>query len=162
MMGTRTGDIDSAVPLFIMKKEGLSPDEMDTVMNKKSGLLGVTGISPDMREVEKAAQSGNDRAALALDMYCYRIKKYIAAYTGILGGCDVLVFTAGVGEHSAFVRSTSCEGLAFLGIRIDEEKNALATGGETVISEDDSPVQVLVIPTNEEIVIAREAERLTG
>ena len=162
MMGTRTGDIDSAVPLFIMKKEGLSPDEMDTVMNKKSGLLGITGISSDMREVEKAAQSGNDRAVLALDMYCYRIKKYIAAYTGILGGCDALVFTAGVGEHSAFVRSTSCEGLAFLGIRIDEEKNARATGGETVISEDDSPVQVLVIPTNEEIVIAREAERLTG
>jgi len=162
MMGTRTGDIDSAVPLFIMRKEGLSPDEMDTVMNKKSGLLGVSGISSDMREVENAAQSGDERAELALDMYCYRIKKYIAAYTGILGGCDALVFTAGVGEHSAFVRSASCEGLAFLGILIDKEKNARATGGETVISEDCSPIQVLVIPTNEEIVIAREAERLTG
>ncbi|MCE5252166.1 acetate kinase [bacterium] len=160
MMGTRTGDIDTAAPLYIMRKEGISPDEMDSIMNKKSGLLGVSGISPDMREVAAAAESGNERAALALDMYCYRIKKYIASYMGVLGGCDALVFTAGVGEHSPLIRSKSCEGLSFLGITVDEEKNSRAIGGEAGINRSDSPVKILVIPTNEEIVIAREAERL--
>ncbi|MBN1291188.1 MAG: acetate kinase, partial [Candidatus Latescibacteria bacterium] len=134
---------------------------MDTIMNKKSGLLGITGISSDMREVAAAAEEGNDRAQLAIDMYCYRIKKYIAAYTGILGGCDALVFTAGVGEHSPMVRSKSCEGLSFLGIKLDEAKNRSAKSGESEINAYDSHAKIYVIPTNEEIVIAREAERLT-
>ena len=160
MMGTRTGDIDCAAPLYIMKREGVAPVEMDTIMNKKSGLLGVTGVSSDMREIESAVRAGSERAVLAHDMYCYRIKKYIAAYTGVLGGLDVLVYTAGVGEHSPLVREKSCEGLAFLGIEIDTERNARAVGGEAEIGRDGAPVRVLVIPTNEELVIAREAERL--
>ena len=160
IMGTRTGDLDSSVPLYIMRKEGLTPEEMDTVINKKSGLLGVTGLSSDMREVEEAANNGNPKAILAIDMYCYRIKKYIAAYTGILGGCDVLVFTAGVGEHSPRVRAKSVNGLDFLGFSLDSDRNKSAIGGESVISKDGSAVKIHVIPTNEEIVIAREAERM--
>ena len=161
IMGTRTGDIDAAAVLYIMKKEGFTPEEMDTVLNKKSGILGITGISSDIREIQVEAESGNDRAKLALDMYTYRIKKYIFAYTGILGGLDTLVFTAGVGENSPLIRSKSCEGLSFIGIDIDEVKNnSVPKGSERDISRDGSPVKVFVIPTNEEIVIAHEAERL--
>jgi len=162
MMGTRTGDVDAAAILYIMKKEGCSPGEMDTIINKKSGLLGFSGVSSDMREVMNAAESGNERAVTALNMYCYRIKKYIAAYVGILGGLDALVYTAGVGEHSPKIRSASCEGLSFLGMEIDAAKNAEAVGGEFEIGKSGSPVRVLVVPTNEEIVIAREAERICG
>jgi len=162
MMGTRTGDVDAAAILYIMKKEGCSPVEMDTIINKKSGLLGFSGVSSDMREVMKAAESGNERAVTALNMYCYRIKKYIASYTGILGGPDALVFTAGVGEHSPKIRSASCEGLSCMGIEIDEAKNAEIIGGEAEIGKPGRPVRVFVIPTNEEIVIAREAERICG
>lgn len=125
MMGSRTGDIDTAAPLYIMKKEGLSPEEMDTIMNKKSGLLGVTGISSDMREIEKAAGEGNELAILALDMYSYRIKKYISSYTGVLGGLDVLVFTAGVGENAPDIREKACEGLEFLGIEVDRSTDTV-------------------------------------
>ncbi len=161
IMGTRTGDIDAAAVLYLMKREGITPEEMDEILNKQSGLLGITGISSDMREIEKAAMSGNDRARLALDMYSYRIKKYIAAYTGILGGLDVLVFTAGVGENSPLIRSKACEGLSFMGINIDEEKNnSVPKDSETDISKNCSTVKIFVIPTNEEIVIAREAEKL--
>lgn len=160
MMGTRTGDIDCAVPLSIMKREGVTPEEMDAILNRKSGLLGVTGISSDMREIEGAARAGNELAVLAIDMYCYRIRKYIAAYTGVLSGLDALVYTAGVGEHSSLVREKSCEGLEFLGIKIDPERNARATGGEAEIGICGAPVRILVVPTNEELVIAREAERL--
>jgi acetate kinase len=133
-----------------MKKEGISPEDMDTIINKKSGLLGITGISQDMREVRAAADKGDEIANLAIDMYCYRIKKYISAYTGALGGLDVLVFTAGVGENAYPVREKSCEGLEFLGIEIDKEINKKTMSSETLIS------------TPEEIVIAREAERLCG
>ena len=160
MMGTRTGDIDPAAVLYIMKKEGIDAESMDTLLNKKSGLLGFTGISPDMREIMAAAQSGDTRAATAIDMYCYRIKKYIGAYTGILGGLDALVFTAGVGEHSPVIRAKSVEGLGFLGVGVDPAKNAAAIGGEHDISTDSASVTTFVIPTNEEIVIAREAERV--
>ena len=162
MMGTRTGDIDAAVPLHIMRLENMKPEEMDAVLNKKSGLLGISGVSSDMREVEHAARTGNERATLALDMYCYRIKKYIAAYAGILCGCDALVFTAGIGEHSPTVRRKSCEGLSFMGIELDAEKNERTVGGEADISSANSPSKIFVIPTNEEIVIAREAERLVS
>ncbi len=161
IMGTRTGDIDAAAVLYIMKKEGITAEEMDTILNKKSGLLGISGISSDMREIIEASQNGNKRAEMAIDMYCYRIKKYISAYTGILEGLDTLVFTAGVGENSPLVRSKICEGLSFLGINIDDAKNDSAKG-ETEISKDDSSVQVFIIPTNEEIVIAHETERLCG
>jgi len=160
MMGTRTGDIDAAAILYIMKKEKHSPEEMDTIINKKSGLLGFTGVSSDIREILNLANEGNERARTAIDMYCYRIKKYISAYTGILGGADALVFTAGVGEHSPIIRAKACEGLSCIGIEIDETKNNNATTGETEISTDSSRVKIFVIPTNEEIVIAREAERL--
>ena len=160
MMGTRTGDIDAAAVLYIMKKEGLSPEEMDTIINKKSGLIGFTGVSSDMREVIEAAESRNERAGIALDMYCYRIKKYIASYTGVLGGLDALVFTAGVGEHSPLIRKKACEGLSCMGIEIDEIKNEKATTGEAEIGRAGLSVRIFVIPTNEEIVIAREAERL--
>ncbi len=160
VMGTRSGDIDPAAGCYIMKREHLSPDELDTLLNKKSGILGVSGVSSDMREVVEAAQSGNERAQLAIDMYAHRIKKYIGAYTGLLGGLDILVFTAGVGENSDLIRSKVCEGLAFLGIEIDKDKNKSAIGAEMDISANGAPVKILVIPTNEEIVIAREAERL--
>lgn len=160
IMGSRTGDVDAAAILYVMKKEGISPSDMDTIINKKSGLLGITGVSSDMREVATAAANGDERSKTAIDMYCYRIKKYISTYTGILGGLDALVFTAGVGEHSPAVRAQSCEGLSFLGIDIDASKNAAATHGEMEIGKEGSKVRVFVIPTNEEIVIAREAERL--
>ncbi len=145
-----------------MKKEGISPEEMDTIMNKKSGLLGVTGISSDMREIEKAAREGNELALLALDMYSYRIKKYISSYTGVLGGLDVLVFTAGVGENAAGIRAKACEGLEFLGIEVDPEKNNNTSrhAAYSEISRDGAKVRILVIPTNEELVIARESERM--
>jgi len=162
VMGTRTGDVDAAAVLYIMKKEGLSPGEMDTILNKKSGLLGFSGVSSDMREVIAAAESGNDRAALAIDIYCHRIRKYIAMYAGLLNGPDALVFTAGVGEHSPLVRRKSSAGLSFLGIGLDDGKNDRATGGEMEIGAADAGVRAFVIPTNEEIVIAREAERLCG
>ncbi len=161
VMGTRTGDIDAAAVLYIMEKESFTPEEMNEVLNRKSGLLGITGISPDIREIHAEAETGNDSAKLALEMYSYRIKKYISAYIGVLGGVDALVFTGGVGENDSRVRSKSCEGLSFAGIEIDEKKNE-ASGDEREldISADGSPVRVFVIAADEEIVIAREAERL--
>lgn len=164
IMGTRTGDIDCAAPLYVMKKEGLSPEEMDTIMNKKSGILGVSGISSDMREIEDAYFKGVESAVLALDMYCYRLKKYISSYIGVLGGLDVLVFTAGIGENAPIVREKACAGLEFLGIEVDPEKNPVAfrKSTPTEIGKDGSRVRILVIPTNEELVIAREAERMCG
>ena len=160
VMGTRSGDIDPAAVLYIMKHEGFSPDEMDTILNKKSGLLAVSGLSSDMREVEEAYERGDEAAVLAINMFTHRIKKYIGSYIGVLGGVDAIVFTAGVGEHSPRVRKLACEGLAFLGIEIDQVKNEAAVGGEHDISRDGATVRILVVPTNEEIVIAREAERL--
>jgi len=163
IMGTRSGDVDAAAILYIMKKEGISPEDMDDIINKKSGLLGTTGISPDIREIIDAASSGNERAQLCLRMFAHRIKKYIGAFAGFLGGLDVLVFTAGIGENSPLIRSMACEGLSFLGIEVDETKNnTVPKGRETAIHHDGSPVSIFVIPTNEEIVIAREAEKLCG
>ena len=157
MMGTRTGDVDASVVLAIMKSEGLDPDQMQTLLNKKSGLLGISGIPSDMREVETAAQAGNERARLALEMYSYRIKKYIGAYAAALGGIDLLVFTAGVGENRAPMRSEVCQGLEFLGIKIDESLNAATYGGKSqVISSADSRVKVVVVATDEEYMIARD------
>ena len=162
MMGTRTGDIDSSAILTIMKKEGLTPDEANDLLNKKSGLLGVTGISSDMREVEKASREGNERATLALKMYNYRIRKYIGTYAAALGGVDALVFTAGVGEHQWDVREGALEGLEFLGIELDKEKNKANNGEEEIISTPSSRVKVAVIPTDEEWMIASDTLALVN
>ena len=133
MMGTRTGDVDASVVLAIMKSEGLDPDQMQTLLNKKSGLLGISGISSDMREVETAAQAGNERARLALEMYSYRIKKYIGAYAAAMGGLDTIVFTAGVGEHQWDIRYNATKDLEFLGVKVDYEVNRANFGDEQII-----------------------------
>jgi len=160
LMGTRSGDLDPAVILHVMAREELSLHEANTLLNKHSGLAGISGISSDMREIVETAKEGNERAQLALNIYCYRLKKYIGAYTAALGGLDVLVFTAGVGENSAEVRSLTCRNLEFLGVALDKNKNEETTATETDISTPDSKVRVLVIPTNEELVIAKDTLRI--
>lgn len=156
MMGTRTGDIDSSAILYIMKKEGQTPDEASDLLNKQSGMLGVTGISSDMREVEAAVAAGNERARLATDMYTYRIKKYIGAYAAAMGGVDIIAFTAGVGEHQYDIRQDALEGLGFLGVEIDKKVNKNPTADEIVISTPASKVTVAIVPTDEELLIARD------
>jgi acetate kinase len=155
MMGTRSGDIDPAVVFYVMKHENLTMGEMDSLLNKHSGLLGVSGISGDMREIEAGVLSGNERAKVAFDIYEYRIRKYIGAYSVALDGVDAIVFTAGIGENSPFLRQRVCEGLGFLGVSIDEGKNQ-SRGKEVDITGEGSKVKVLIIPTNEELVIARD------
>lgn len=154
MMGTRCGDIDPAIVPFLMNHEGLSASEMDTIMNKKSGLLGMTGML-DMRDIEAAIEKGDKRAKLARDMYLYRIRKYIGSYAAAMGGVDIVLFTGGVGENQMGCRAEICEGLEFLGIKIDSEKNK-TRGEEKIISTDDSKVTVCVIPTDEELMIATD------
>ncbi len=156
MMGTRTGDIDASVVLAIMKKEGKTPDEMQDLLNKKSGLLGISGLGSDMRDVENGVKEGNERAKLALDMYNYRIKKYIGAYAAAMGGVDTIVFTAGVGEHQWDVRYNALKDLEFLGIEVDYDKNKANFGEEEIISTPNSRVKVVVVPTDEELLIATD------
>lgn len=156
MMGTRTGDIDSSAILFIMQEEGLTPEQAIDLLNKQSGVRGVSGVSSDMREVEAAAASGNERARLALEMYNYRIKKYIGSYAAVMGGVDIIVFTAGVGEHQADVREGALEGLEFIGVDLDKDLNNANSGDEQVISKADSKVKVVVVPTDEELLIASD------
>ncbi len=158
VMGTRSGDLDPAIPLFLMRKENLSVDEIDEILNKKSGVLGVSGISGDTRDIEDAAPF-NHRAQLTLDLIAYRAKKYIGSYYAILGGLDGLVFTAGIGENSSGIRKSVCQGLEHLGILIDDERNK-ARRREAIISSDQSQVTVMLIPTNEELMIARDTWRL--
>lgn len=155
-MGTRCGDIDPAIILHIMDNEKLSISEANNLLNKFSGMVGISGTSSDMRDLEAMAAKGDRKASLALDVYCYRIRKYIGAYLAVLGGADMVVFTAGIGENSDFIRERSLEGLGALGIVLDKEKNRGARGREAVISTADSPVKALVIPTNEELVIAMD------
>ena len=159
LMGTRSGDVDPALLPFIAKAENLNLDEVDALLNKKSGLLGVSGLSSDLRDVESAAEKGDAHAKLAEDVLNYGVKKFIGAYAAAMGGIDVLVFTAGVGENSASTRAAVCEGLEFLGIKIDPVKNDMR-GKEMDISADGSKVRVLVVPTNEELMIARDTKRL--
>ena len=159
MMGSRSGDIDASAVTYIMEKLGLQPQEMAEYLNKQSGVLGISGVSSDMREVEAAAADGNSRARLALDMYCYRIKTYIGASAAAMGGVDIIVWTAGVGENQTDVREDSCKGLEFLGIKIDHEANN-TQGKEAVISAPDSKVTVCVIPTDEELMIAKDTMAL--
>ncbi len=160
MMGTRCGEIDPAIVPFLMNHEGLSASEMDTIMNKKSGLLGISGVSSDMREVTAAAKEGNKRAQLALNMYYYRIKKYIGQYAAAMGGVDVVLFTGGVGENHTICRAEVCKGLEFMGIKLDAAKNDSIHGEEAIISAADSKVKVVVIPTDEELMIAMDTEAL--
>ena len=156
MMGTRSGDIDPSVVLSIMKKEGLTPDEMSDLLNKKSGVLGISGISSDIREVEAGIEAGDEHAKLAMEMYDYRIKKYVGAYAAAMGGVDIVVFTAGVGEHQWDVRRGAVHGLEFMGIELDEEKNRKNCGEEEIISTPASKVKVVVVPTDEELLIASD------
>ena len=157
IMGTRTGDLDLGVLTYIVQKEELTLNAVNTLINKFSGMLGISGVSSDMRDIEQAAREGNERAQLALETYAYRIKKYIGSYAAVLGGLDVLVFTGGIGENDINVRRNSCDGLGFLGVEIDEERNRKTIGGQRgIISTERSHVQVVVMPTNEELVIAQD------
>jgi acetate kinase len=160
LMGTRSGDMDPAVILHIMGREELTLHEANTLLNKHSGMSGISGVSSDMREIEEALNDGHTNARLAFDIYCYRLRKYIGAYAAAMNGLDKIIFTAGIGENSPNVRKSTCDGLEFLGVELDEEKNRQAVGREMVISSDNSLVQVLVIPTNEELVIAQDTLRL--
>ena len=155
LMGTRCGDIDPAVAMFIMNKENLTPDEMNAIMNKKSGALGISGVSNDFRDLDDAAAQGNQRAQLALDMFTYQVTKYIGAYAAAKGGIDAIVFTAGIGENNDVMRSDIVKTLKFLGTEMNEEENK-KRGEARVISTPDSKVKVCVIPTNEELSIARQ------
>jgi len=162
LMGTRSGDMDPAIILHIMAREELSLHEANTLLNKHSGLAGISGVSSDMREIIEAAAGGNSTAQLALDVFCYRLKKYVGSYAAAMGGIDALVFTGGVGENSAEVRRKTCEGLEFIGLQVDSDKNRAAKGKESDISSDDAGSRVLVIPTNEELVIARDTHRIVS
>ncbi len=155
VMGTRSGELDPAIIDFVGKKEGLSLDEMNEVLNKKSGMLGISGVSSDGRDLEAAAETGNKRAQLALDVFDYRVIKYIGAYAAAMNGVDAIAFTAGIGENNIKMRKDVCSSLTYLGVKLDEEKNNVR-GEERIISADDSKVQVLLVPTNEELAIARE------
>ena len=162
MMGTRCGDIDAGAVTFIMEKEGLTPSGVSKLLNTKSGVLGVFGKSSDMRELEDAVAKGEDKMAiLADDMYDYRIKKYIGSYAAAMGGVDIILFTGGVGENQATCRSGACEGLEYMGVKIDAEKNNVR-GKEAIISTDDSKVTVCVIPTDEELLIASDTMEIVG
>ena len=158
-MGTRSGDIDPAILEFIAGKEGKSVEEITTILNKKSGVSGLSGVSSDFRDLDAGMKEGNDRCRLALDVFCYSVKKYIGAYAAAMGGLDAIAFTAGIGENNPYVRRVSTMDLSFMGIDIDETKNEIR-GEEQKISTDASKVQVWVVPTNEELAIARETVEL--
>ena len=160
-MGTRSGDIDPAILEFIAGKEGKSVEEITTILNKKSGVSGLSGVSSDFRDLDAGMKDGNDRCRLALDVFCYSVKKYIGAYAAAMGGLDAIAFTAGIGENNPYVRRMATTGLEFMGIDIDEEKNEVR-GDETKISTDSSKIQVWVVPTNEELMIARDTANLLG
>jgi len=160
IMGTRTGDLDVGVLLYIMQKENIDHLNANILVNKHSGMLGITGISSDMREIETAAFENNERALLGLKMYYYRIKKYIGAYASVLGGVDTIIFTGGIGENSPETRKAVCQDMEFLGLEFDDEANIGKRGKEVIISKPGSKVIAMVVPTNEELVIARDTERI--
>ena len=161
IMGTRCGDIDPAIHFYLGRETGLSNEEVETLLNKESGLKGICG-SNDMREVHRLADAGDERARLALEMYCYRIKKYIGAYYAVLGHLDAVVFTGGIGENDAQTRAQSCAGMTTLGIEIDSEKNSHRSEGAFAINSDTGPVSILVIPTDEELEIALQTVACIG
>ncbi len=162
MMGTRSGDVDPGALTFIMAKHNLTPEQLQKIINKESGVAGVSGISSDMREIEAAVNAGDEMATLALDMYEQRILKYIGAYAAEMGGVDIIVFTGGVGENQTGVRENVCAPLAFMGVEIDKELNAKTRGTETVISTPASKVKVVVVPTDEELMIARDTREIVS
>lgn len=161
MMGTRCGEIDPAIIPYVMKHANLTAEEMDTIMNKKSGLLGISGKTSDMREIQALRDSGDDRARLAQEMYFYRLRKQIGAYAAAMGGVDIIVFTGGVGENKQNAREAACKGLEFMGVKLDLKKNEEIQGDEAIISTPDSKVTVCVIPTDEELMIALDTQALT-
>lgn len=162
LMGTRSGDVDAGVLSYIMEKENIGPQTMSTIVNKFSGLLGVSGVSSDMRELSAAIESGNKRAKLAFDIFTYRVKKYIGAYAAAMGGIDILLFTGGIGENDAQARKDICQGLEFLGIELDQELNSKIRGEEVVISLPDSKTKVVIVPTDEEFMIASDTSEIVG
>ena len=162
VMGTRSGDIDPAIVFHLARTLGMDVDRIDTMLNRESGLAGLSGVSNDMREVCEAARRGNRRAALAVEIFCYRLKKYVGAYTAALGRVDALVFTGGIGENSADVRARTCEGLEGLGYRLDAERNEAKAKGPRDLATPDSQNRIFVIPTDEEAMIARDTARLAG
>ena len=157
MMGTRCGDIDPAIVAFLQKKHGYTPDEIDTILNKKSGMLGISGISSDGRDVEKAASEGNERAILTQELFVSRIVETVSGYYGLMGGADAIVFAGGIGENDCEMRKKICNGLNVLGVHIDEEKNDGVRGVEKQLNAENSKLQIWLIPTNEELMIARDA-----
>lgn len=160
LMGTRCGDIDPAIIPFLAKAEGKDVSEIDNILNKKSGIQGISGVSSDMRDIEEAMDKGNEHAKLAYEVLAYGIRKQIGAYAAAMGGIDALVFTAGIGENDFGLRAHICEGLDFMGISVDPGKNDNMRGKEKIISQDGAKVAVMVVPTNEELVIARDTKRL--
>jgi len=162
LMGTRCGDLDPAIVIFLMEHLGMDRDEADDLLNKHSGLLGVSGVGSDMRDIHRAAEAGNERAALALDIFCYRVRKYIGAYSAVLGGLDALVFTGGIGENDAHVRACSVEGLEHLGLLVDPARNEAPQFEDDIASVGlaDAAANMLVIRTDEELMIARDTVRL--
>jgi acetate kinase len=160
MMGTRSGDIDAGVVTFLMDKEVLGTESASTLFNKHSGVLGVSGVSSDMRDLAKAIEEGNEHAKLALTMYQYRIKKYIGSYLAVLGGADAIVFTGGVGENGDETRAAACSDMEWLGISIDQKVNSTVRGIEKVISTPESKIKVVVIPTDEEFMIASDTMQI--
>lgn len=160
MMGTRCGDLDPSLVFHLMHQEELAEHQVTTLLNKHSGLYGVSGLTHDMADLLAAEASGHERARLAIDMFCYRVKKYVAAYAGALGGADAVIFTGGIGENAAGVRARAVAGLEFMGVALDAIRNAAAVGREADVAADGASTRVLVIPTNEELIIARDALRL--
>ena len=160
VMGTRCGDIDTGAITYLMDREKLDIKAINNILNKESGLKGVSGISQDMRDVEAGIKDGNERAALARDMFVYRVRKFIGSYTAVLGGLDILVFTGGIGENQRSIRQLCCEDFGYLGIEIDEAANNAASGVEKIISTPSSKVKVLVVPTDEEYMIAKDTLEL--
>lgn len=156
LMGTRAGDVDAGIVSYIMEKENISPQAVSTLVNKHSGLLGISGVSSDMREIRAAIAEGNERAKLAYDIFVYRIKKYIGAYAAALGGADILLFTGGIGENAFYLREQIGRELEFMGIKLNEEKNSKTFGEEAIISTPDSKITVMVVPTDEEFMIASD------
>jgi acetate kinase len=162
IMGTRSGDVDLGVFTFLMEKEELNINVANTLVNKHSGMLGITGVSSDMREIEKEAAAGNERAILGLEMFRYRIKKYIGAYAAGMGGLDLLIFTGGIGENDPVTREVCCTGMEFMGLEFDTAVNEGVRSKEIVLSKSGSRVKVMTIPTNEELVIAEHTHRIAA
>lgn len=162
LMGTRCGDVDAGIISFVMEKENIGTQAISTLINKHSGLLGISGVSSDMREIRAAMAEGNEKAQLAYDIFRYRIKKYIGAYTATLGGLDILMFTGGIGENAFYLREQVCTELEFLGIQIDKEKNSKTFGEEAIISIPESKITVMVVPTDEEYMIASDTMEIVS